>query len=84
MTFVPLCTVCTRAVAAEPLTLIVLIVRLKSSTVLSWASMIVAHLPILLSRARSGAAKTLVQMSAPLAELESLASVLSVAAISAC
>ena len=46
--------------------------------------MIVAHLPILLSRARSVAAKTLMQMSAPLAELESLASVLSVAAISPC
>jgi uracil-DNA glycosylase family 4 len=46
--------------------------------------MIVAHLPILLSRARSVAAKTLAQMSAPLAELESLASVLSVVAIRAC
>jgi dTDP-glucose 4,6-dehydratase len=32
---VPLCTVCTRAVAAEPLTWIVLIASLKSSTVLS-------------------------------------------------
>ena len=46
--------------------------------------MIVAHLPILLSRARTVAAMTFVQMSAPLAELESLASVLSVVAISAC
>src|ERR1700730_519087 len=46
--------------------------------------MIVAHLPILSSRVRTRAAKTFLQMSAPLAELESLASVLSVAATDAC
>jgi hypothetical protein len=75
--------VCTRALAAEPASLIDSIVSVKSSIVLSWLVMIVEQLPTLLSVARIELASTFLQMSVPLAELASLASRLSVEATSA-
>jgi uracil-DNA glycosylase len=80
---VPLYEVWTCAVALFPATLIVLIVSVKSSIVFSWLSMIFAQLPIELSLLRTVGASTFLQMSEPLAELPSLASRLSLAAISA-
>ena len=66
--------------AVEPFTLTFLTVSVKSSTVFSWLSISFAQSPSLLSVARSWLSSTVLQMSAPLAELASLASVLSVVA----
>ena len=65
------------------MTLTVLTVSVKSSAVFSWLSTIVAQLPSLLSVARKLLSSTVLQMSAPLPELASLASVFSVEATSA-
>ena len=62
------------------MTLTVLTVSVKSSAVFSWLSTIVAQLPSLLSVARKLLSSTVLQMSAPLPELASLASVLSAVA----
>ena len=71
-----------------PVILIVLIVRLKSSIVLIWLLIAVAQVPpltaalaALSSALTSGAASTLLQMSAPLVELASLESRLRTVAI---
>lgn len=60
-----------------------LIVTVKVSIVLSWLSMIVVQLPIVLSALRCVVDSTFLQMSAPLPELASLESRLSVDATSA-
>jgi hypothetical protein len=74
ITFLPLSTVCTFAVAAEPDTWIDSTVSVKSSIVLSWLSIFVWQLPERLSSLRRALARTCSQMPSPLAEFESLAS----------
>src|SRR5476649_1682375 len=69
--------------AVAPVTLIVATVRVKSSVVFSWLSMIFSQLPILFSRALTWVARTFSQMEVPLAELASLASRLSAVAMGA-
>jgi len=78
-----LTSVCTRAVAVLPATLIDSIVSVKLSIVLIWLLTSVWQLPDLFSVARSALPSTCSQMSRPLVEFESLASRLSVEATSA-
>jgi len=83
ITLLPLYSVCTRALAEEPASLIDSTVSVKSSIVFNWLSMLFWQLADLFSWARNPLASTCSQMSRPLPELASLASRLSVEATSA-